>query len=326
MKQDKEMLLRWKKVEDGACLLQVLGDTSVIALPDEVEGIPITEIGAYCFSVREQKILKEKAVFESLYGTKEKEALCPLEGNELEEVVLPMGIRRIGNAAFYNCRKLRRITVGRMVQNIGSDVFVNCNKLKQIFFKARIKEENGASLFLSRIASEIELFFLTEDESVEAALLYTEYYEVLDEIAPAHIFGRNIVGEGFRARQYFKNGIVQLEEYDSIFEKVSHEEEITSLGKMALNRLRYPIDLTEQNHQRYSGFLMEQNEKIATGLVCDKRKEDLEFLCSNRWMKENVLEQCILQAVQMEWSEGAASLLEWKKKYYKPKRKNRYEF
>lgn len=324
MNQENKMLLRWKKIEDGACLLQVLGDTAVIKIPDEVEGNPITEIGAYCFSVREQKLNGAEPIFETFCG--EEATLCPLEGNEVEEILLPKGLKRIGNAAFYNCRKLRKITVGGQVRNIGSDVFVNCSQLKQICFRAALKEVNGMQQFLNRISSEIELFFLTEENQIEAALLYTEYYEMLDEIAPAHIFGRNIVGEGFRARQQFKDEIVQLEDYDSVFERLSFEEDVKSAGKMALNRLRYPIDLTEQKKQQYIAFIVGQNDSIVSNLILEKKKEELEYLCSKKYITESVLEQGMKQAVQMEWSEGAACFLEWKKKYYGACRKSRYDF
>ena len=53
--------------------------------------------------------------------------------------------------------------------------------------------------------------------------MYPEYTESYDEIAPAHIFGRNITGEGFRARQQFQDGIVQFAGYDAIYPKVIAE-------------------------------------------------------------------------------------------------------
>lgn len=52
---------------------------------------------------------------------------------------------------------------------------------------------------LSRIYSEIEVTYIKE-EKVIAKVLYPEYSEVYDEIAPAHIFGRNIEGEGFQGK------------------------------------------------------------------------------------------------------------------------------
>ena len=42
----------------------------------------------------------------------EEEALHPLCGSFLEELVLPGSLRVIGSCAFYNCRRLRRLSAG----------------------------------------------------------------------------------------------------------------------------------------------------------------------------------------------------------------------
>ncbi len=47
--------------------------------------------------------------------------------------------------------------------------------------------------------------------------MYPEYYESYDELGPAHIFELNLTGEGFRARQCFKEGVILLNAYDEIF-------------------------------------------------------------------------------------------------------------
>ncbi len=65
------------------------------------------------------------------------------------------------------------------------------------------------------------------------------------KIAPAHIFGRNITGEGFRARQQFQDGIVQFAGYDAIYPKVIAEESPLTIAKMAYLRLQTPIGVQE---------------------------------------------------------------------------------
>ena len=79
---------------------------------------------------------------------------------------------------------------------------------------------------------------------MHARLLFPEYYESYDEIAPAHVFGRNIEGEGFRARQCVRAGEIDFALYDSIFQKACAEERETTLNRLALNRLCYPVGLT----------------------------------------------------------------------------------
>ena len=83
----------------------------------------------------------------------------------------------------------------------------------------------------------MEVSFEQEDGEREAVLLYPEYYESYDEIGPAHIFELNLTGEGFRARQCFKDGVILLNAYDEIFPQACVEESAEVLIPMAWNRL-----------------------------------------------------------------------------------------
>lgn len=78
----------------------------------------------------------------------------------------------------------------------------------------------------------------------QTAVFYPEYYENYDEIAPAHIFGRSIEGEGFRARQCFKEGVPDLSQYDTIFPKACAEEK----GKYAASHFKPAAALSGQSH------------------------------------------------------------------------------
>lgn len=147
--------------------------------------------------------------------------LGEIAGNEVLQVVLPDTVVEIEELAFYNCRKLSVIEFGSALETIGSDVFMNCRSLKQLRVRADIRGKTGVKAVLSRIPWEIQVDFAGEET---ASLLYPEYTESYDEIAPAHIFGRNITGEGFRARQQFQDGIVQFAGYDAIYPKVIAEE------------------------------------------------------------------------------------------------------
>ena len=90
-------------------------------IPSEIDGCPVTELGAYAFSAhlgREQFALelKSKAVKIWNFETKEQEAEEPspeaapeLQGIQVERVSLPEGLRKIGAYAFYNCNALSEL-------------------------------------------------------------------------------------------------------------------------------------------------------------------------------------------------------------------------
>ena len=45
------MSIVWEPCAAGARVLRVLGDSPCPALPETVEGLPVTEIGPYCLSL-----------------------------------------------------------------------------------------------------------------------------------------------------------------------------------------------------------------------------------------------------------------------------------
>lgn len=56
------------------------GNPQIVEIPREVEGIPITELGAYLFS-----------------------------GKNCQVIRIPQGVKKIGRYGFYNCRKLEEL-------------------------------------------------------------------------------------------------------------------------------------------------------------------------------------------------------------------------
>lgn len=317
--------------EGGARLLRVYGLQPELELPEEIEGYPLKEIGSYCFAAVEH--LPENEIRTTVVGDVERSEnyLYSLSGDKLEKIVLPDTVKIIHDLAFYNCRKLCCIQTGAEVSEIGSDVFMNCRSLTMLELRCGIGESSGAGVILSRVASELEVRFLGQqgkrkEEEPEAVLLYPEYQETYDEIAPAHIFGRNITGEGFRARQLFSQGRVQLEQYDEIFAKASVEESVITSGRMALYRLQYPAGLADRHREKYEDYLRQNAQELGEFFVRRRERNILFFLCSRHYLSGMDLERVIVYCTTENWGEGSASLLEWKHQFCKGDRKNRYSF
>lgn len=119
-------------------------------------------------------------------------------GNFVQEVTLPDTVRVIDSAAFYNCRKLRRVRLGKAADSFGSDLFTNCRSLEVLELHAGPGEATGLRRLLVAISADVTVEF-----TGGARLFYPEYFELLDENTPAHIFNHSIEGEGYRMRQCF---------------------------------------------------------------------------------------------------------------------------
>ena len=120
---------------------------------------------------------------------------------------------------------------------------------------------------MAQIKWQVEVSFEKTEGTKEAVLLYPEYYESYDEIGPAHIFELNLTGEGFRARQCFKEGVVLLQAYDEIFPQACVEEGAEVLIPMAWNRLYYAMGLLPEAKAAYEAYVREQAEKILELLI-----------------------------------------------------------
>lgn len=298
-------------------MLGMYGQTSQTFVPEQIEGMRVTEIGAYCFAGRGRE-RSEK--------TTEKAHLRAIAGDAVESVHLPKTIRRIGSYAFYQCTRLERLSLYGSLCEVGGDAFMNCHRLHTLTVETGDFQMEGVRQMLAQLSLDIEVSFLKKG-TVHARLLFPEYYESYDEIAPAHVFGRNIEGEGFRARQCVRAGEIDFALYDSIFQKACAEERETTLNRLALNRLCYPVELTGEKRQMYESYIKEHAGSVCAAAVCGRDEETVLFLCEQRLLTAAQLDDCIRLAAEEDWAKGAASFLRMKEQFFKEKTiEERYSF
>ncbi len=306
------MDILWEKGPEGARILRVYGNELALRLPDRLAGIPVTEIGAYCFSASEHlpeegcrlTHLTESGVEEAI----ESPSFPSVSGNYVESVHLPDGVTILHNAAFYNCRKMSQLSLGEEINAIGSDEFLNCVNLNTIILRGSPRGENGLSLLLERLISDVEVRFCPEDGPPECVIFFPEYYEWLSEITPAHVFSRSIEGEGFRMRHTFQNHILDFSRYDQCFPDVLTGESDKNICRIAMNRLRWPIGLQNQPQTLYVEALSARLEHLLKILTDTRDLEGLEFFCRSLSLSKGDLSGWMGSCIQAQWGEGAAYL------------------
>ena len=153
------MGLYWEPCPGGARLLRLLGDTPCPAVPGTIEGLPVAELGPYCFADRPVRPGARRT------GDDTHE----ITGNFVEEVTLPDTVRVLDSAAFYNCRRLRRVTLGPGVEGFGSDLFTNCRQLQTFRLRAAADAPTGLKKLLGAVSADITV------ELDGAQLFYPEY-------------------------------------------------------------------------------------------------------------------------------------------------------
>lgn len=272
---ERQLGFLWQECPGGARLLKVYGDTPCPALPERIGGLPLREIGPYCFA--EKPVPAGTLTLPAGMDAAQLHAVC---GNFVESVTLPDSVHLLDSAAFYNCRSLHRVELGAGIDALGSDLFTNCRALACLAVRAEPDATTGLRKLLGCVSADVTAEFLDESGRVTAQLFYPEYFELLDENTPAHIFNHSIEGEGYRYRQCFSGGVLQFGEYDAAFAQACVGEPADKLCRIALGRLRYPFALDAAARGVYTAYLAAHLSDACRPLIAARDLEALRFVRS----------------------------------------------
>lgn len=318
------MILTGENGEAYACLktkdhelvlYRVFGSVEEICIPEEIDGYAITTIGEYCFAPNGHtpKRLSEemqKAGLGDGMNPIEGSRIRPLCGNYVQKISLPDCVTSLEAYAFYNCKNLSSLMAGKKLNQIGSDAFMNCRRLRELQLRASVEEKTGLQLILNQVSTEVTVRFLNGEEST--SILYPEYTESYEEIGPAHIFSLHVEGEGYRARKQFVDGRADVAGYDRVFEKACNEEHFLTLMKMALCRLEYPYQLSQEAKQRYEQYITDHDREVMTQLVTSGDADTLKYLCGMKYISNDAIAAAINVAIRHGWTKGVAGIIRWR--------------
>ena len=345
---------------DTARLVRVYGTEPCLALPGTLPApkdgrFAVTELGDYCFSEKPrslpatdalcryevapdgtvrltrafgQKLGGSSGRYDLDFGTSaEPDELHPVCGNFLEELTLPDSLRVIGSCAFYNCRKLRLLTVGAENLTMGSDVFLNCFALADLLVRAAPEEKTGLFALVNNITEAVRaLFWLPGEARPRAGLWYPAYWEDVEE-SPAHILLHTFSGQGYHYRQCFLDGKILSAEYDAIFPDGHAAEDQGVAAMLCFDRLRWPWNLTEKAKAPYREFLAAHTGLVLQRLLKAQDTDSIKDLLALDVLDAAAFAEGAALAAKADNAAAAALLAdaEHKKRGSAPK-KRRYDF
>ncbi len=322
-----ELHIQYNLTEDEITVLSCRGYTTAVTIPPCIKGYPVKKIGAYAFSDPERgfTMLSENAevLVEMIPGIKvpgSQEAY--IHGNRLQEISLPESIEVIDEYAFYNCKELVTINLPGGKIKIENGAFMNCEKLKQINVAAAPEDLTSVRGILTELTSELCITFSQGDE--KGVFIFPEYYEDAIENTPARLFQYLLYGAGYRYRQCFDLGKLDIMAYDMVFLSAEirniHE---TALG-IAFSRLQFPYKLHETMKKQYMDFIALHIEKALKLMILQDDTKGLLFLTGLGIMSEENFAAAQEEAVQTGHKEGAGILLKERLQSYPPREK-KYE-
>ena len=346
----------------AARLVRVYGGEPCAVLPGAVPGPeggewPITELGDYCFSEKPRGLPgPEKTCryeqtedgtlrltrafgrevggrtrysfdFDAPAASAQDDDLHPVCGNFLEEVSLPDSLRVVGSCAFYNCRKLRRLSAGAGELTMGSDVFLNCFALEDLIVRAAPEQPTGLFALVGSITEAVRaLFWPVGEASPRAGLWYPAYWEDIEE-TPAHILLHTFSGQGYHYRQCFLENRLLPAEYDAIFPQGHDADDASVMAMLCFDRLRWPWNLTEKAKAPYREFLAAHTGLVLQRLLKAQDTDSIKDLLALDVLDAAAFAEGAVLAAKADNAAAAALLAdaEHKKRGSAPK-KRRYDF
>ena len=303
---ESELLLTCRRTAEGVAVLRCAADTAHAVLPDRVLGQPVTALGPYALSQREPDLSGCADAFQVHVTCG---GMSPQhDASAIRSLVLPAGLKTVGDYAFYNCRNLAHLTLTGSVERLGSDSFMNC-PVRSIALDLGADGKSCLRLLLADCLADLEVALRLPD-GTEARLFFPAYREELELLAAPHIFQTRIQGGGYACRQCVQNGVVDFGAYDGCLDRLLAEHDFPSACRMALDRLRWPFRLSAGAKAAYRSALSDHGAE-ATSLLLDHRDtEGLSFLLAQRLLSPAQRAAACDAARQWGNTEALALLLE----------------
>lgn len=303
---ESELLLTCRRTAEGVAVLRCAADTAHVVLPDRVLGQPVTALGPYALSQREPDLSGWTDAFQvhvTCGGTEPQH-----DASAIRSLVLPAGLKTVGDYAFYNCRNLAHLTLTGSVERLGSDSFMNC-PVRSIALDLGADGKSCLRLLLADCLADLEVALRLPD-GAEARLFFPAYREELELLAAPHIFQTRIQGGGYACRQCVQNGVVDFGAYDGCLDRLLAEHDFPSACRMALDRLRWPLRLSAGAASAYRAVLSDHGAEAVALLLDHRDTEGLSFLLSQRLLSPAQRAAACDAARQRGNTEALALLLE----------------
>ncbi len=142
--------IEYCKIEHHITIIGIQGRTSILHIPQTIEGLPVTEIADFAFAIKEevaQTTPKPTQIQLQCVAQQRTKPADTQTGEPLQEVYLPDTITKIGAYAFGGCSALTIIHLPEHLDTLSDHIFSGCTSLENITLPETLKIIAGYAFY-----------------------------------------------------------------------------------------------------------------------------------------------------------------------------------
>lgn len=142
--------IEYCKTEHHITIIGIQGRTSILHIPQTIEGLPVTEIADFAFAIKEevaQTTPKPTQIQLQCVAQQRTKPADTQTGEPLQEVYLPDTITKIGAYAFGGCSALTIIHLPEHLDTLSDHIFSGCTSLENITLPETLKIIAGYAFY-----------------------------------------------------------------------------------------------------------------------------------------------------------------------------------
>ena len=141
-------------LDEGAVISKYCGEGGDLVIPGTLGDKPVVGIGDYAFECRASEQIRSVVVPE---GVREIGERAFWECTSIESVTLPDTVTSIGNEAFYMCSSLKSFKFPESALDLGSGILSFCTSLKSVTLPSGMKTLPGGTFAMCHSLTDVEL-------------------------------------------------------------------------------------------------------------------------------------------------------------------------
>lgn len=300
--------------ERGVSITKYLRDENDVAVPEEIDGMPVKKIMPYAFADKNMKYLQLPRSLEIIdhHGF----SGC----RRIQKIVFPEKLEIIGNYAFYNCWDIREIHLPASLRSIGFGAFMNCEMLSELVQDKVEGQEISIGSIMNDLTQpmHVTVRHLYPDREPEIAkTFFTEFhYETVEVVSICRRVSTKIVGTGSWMRYCIGSQDIDYVKYDSMFNVICREDNDKIKITVAVERLMYPYELREDAKNVYTRFLREHAMESAQYFLESDSIEKLKFITRLGLLDREEIDKLIDNTIRMNKTEYTAFLMDYRHKNF----------